>query len=147
MYNEIIQKVKDGASFSVDFKARSLKLNGKPIDLKGKSLCIEHYDNLDAWLDHVEDLYDAYKYSRPTKTSMNRERHSKFKALSVDELVKECGHNALNNPVSRPEAQAALELFILFSLIDGSFRPDELFSKDWFFQGTDKSLIIRKDWF
>lgn len=147
MYNEIIEKVKAGASFSIDFKKRSLRLDGKPIDLKDKPLGIEHFDGLDAWLDHVEDLYDAYKYSRPTKTSMNHERHSKFKALSVDELVKECGHGALNNPVARNEAQAALELFILFSLINGSFNPDELFAKDWFFQGTDKSLIIRKDWF
>lgn len=147
MYEKIIEQVKNGASFSVDFKKRTLHINGKNVAIKDKPLHIPHFDTLDLWLDYVEDLYDDYKYSRPTKQTMSRERHSKFKALSVDELVKECGHDALNNPAGREETQAALEVFILFSLVEGAFNPNELFAKDWFYQGADKSFIMRKDWF
>ena len=145
-YQEIIEKVGQGARFSVDFKTRSLRINGKEVDIQD-SEGVEKFTDLDEWLDKVEDLYDDYKYSRPTKSSMNKERKTKFKALGVSELVKECGHGALSNPQSRDEAQAALEVFILFSLINGSFNPEDLFAKDWFYQGTDKTLIIRKDWF
>lgn len=147
IYGWAIRQAADGNSVRADFRKRTLRVNGKFVSLKGRPLGIGHYDSLDAWLDHVEDLYDAYKYSRPTKNASARERKAKFKALSAGGLVRECGHNALNNPTSRDEAQAALEVFILLSLIDGSFRPDELFSKDWFYQGADKSFILRRDWF
>lgn len=147
LYQSIVQQVTDGAHLSVNFKSRSLRINNKPVSLKDQPLGIETFSDLDQWLDRLEDHYDAYKYSRPTKTAADKERHAYFKALSPDELVKECGHGALNNPTSRDEAQASLELFILFSLLNGSFRPEELFVKDWFFQGSDKDLILRKDWF
>lgn len=147
IYDTVIEQVSNGARFSVDFKKRTLRINGRIVDLKDKPLGVPVHPILEGWLEEVEDRYDAYKYSRPTKTSMAKERKAKFKALSVAELIKECGHDALSNPKSRDVAQAELEIFILFSLVNGSFNPDELFTKDWFFQGTDKSLIIRKDWF
>lgn len=146
MYNEIIKRIEQGARFNVDFKKKELKVNGKTISTEG-SLGIKKYSNLDEWLDVVEDLYDEYKYSKPTQRSMERERKSKFKALSPDELLSEFGHNALSNPVSRDIAQAKLEIFILFSMINGSFNPDELFARDWYYQGTDKSFIMLKNWF
>ncbi len=146
MYNEIIKRIEQGARFNVDFKKKELKINGKTISTEG-SLGIKKYSNLDEWLDVVEDLYDEYKYSKPTQRSMERERKSKFKALSPDELLSEFGHNALSNPVSRDIAQAKLEIFILFSMINGSFNPDELFARDWYYQGTDKSFIMLKNWF
>lgn len=146
MYNEIIKRIEQGARFNVDFKKKELKINGKTISTEG-SLGIKKYSNLDEWLDVVEDLYDEYKYSKPTQRSMKRERKSKFKALSPDELLSEFGHNALSNPVSRDIAQAKLEIFILFSMINGSFNPDELFARDWYYQGTDKSFIMLKNWF
>ena len=144
-YNEIIEEIEHGAQFRVDFKNRTLHLNGKQVEIQ--DLQIEKVEDLDKWLDKVEDLYDDYKYSRPTKVSMAKERKCKFKALGISELVAECGHSALDNPTSRDVAQAALEIFILGSLINGSFNPEELFAKDWFYQGSDKDLIIRKDWF
>jgi len=147
IYQTVISKVGDGAHCGVDFKKRTLRLDNKRVDLTAAPLGIEEFSSLDEWLDRVEDLYDAYKYSRPTKSSAARERRTKFKALSAKELVAECGHGALGNPLSRDVAQAALEVFILLSLVNGSFIPDELFAKDWFYQGGDKSFIMREDWF
>lgn len=146
LYEQIIERVSKGARCSVDFKKRTIKLGKKPVETSGE-LGIKEYADLDEWLNKVEDLYDDYKYSKPSQRSMKRERKAKFRALSVPELIKECGHDALNNPVLRDVAQAKLEVFIVLSLIQGTFNPDELFAKDWFYQGADKSLIIRKDWF
>lgn len=147
IYQTVINQVSQGAHFSVDFKKRTLCVNNKLVDITDKSPGIPLHDNLDQWLDEVENLYDTYKYSRPTKTSMGKERRTYFKALTADELVWECGHSALNNPKSRDEAQAELEVFILLSLVNNSFNPQELFNKDWFYQGADKTFIMRKDWF
>ncbi len=145
-YDEIIGRVSRGAHCAVDFKKRTLRVNGKSVETGG-NLGIPEFKGLDEWLDRVEELYDDYKYSRPTQQSMKRERKARFKALSVSELVDAFGHDALSAPIPRNVAQARLEVFILFSLVQGVFNPDELFAKDWFYQGADKSLIIRKDWF
>lgn len=146
-YQTAIEKVSEGARFSVDFKKRTLRINRRKQDLDADSADIPVYDNLDDWLDEVENRYDNYKYSRPTKSSMEKHHRSYFKALTVDELLEECGHSALDNPQERDVAQAELELFILFSLLNGSFNPDELFAKDWFYQGADKSFVMCKNWF
>ena len=147
LYQIIIEKVEHGASCKVDFKNRELRIDGKVMGLTSDDLGVPVFDDLDEWLDYVEDLYDAYKYSRPSKTSINNQHKGKFKALTLEELVKECGHDALLNPKQRNVALAELEVFILFSLLNDSFNPDELFAKDWFFQGADKSLVITKNWF
>ena len=147
IYENIIEQVSKGAPFVVDFKNRTIRINGKFINVKDGEPGITKYDDLDEWLDEVENLYDEYKYSKPTKQSMKRERKSKFRALSVSQLVNVMGHDALSNPTARNVAQVKLEAFILLSLVHGIFNPDELFAKDWFYQGSDKSLIIRKDWF
>lgn len=146
IYEETIERVSQGAYCSVDFKKRSLRLNGKAVKLEGE-FGIQEFSNLDEWLDEAENLYDEYKYSKPSQQSMKRERKSKFRALSVSQLVDELGHEALSNSTPRTVAQAKLEVFILLSLVSGIFNPDELFAKDWFYQGADKSFIIRKDWF
>lgn len=147
---EIYEKLKElagnGAKVRADFKNRTLTINGKFQKLE-PPFDIPHPDNLEEWLDKVEDLYDDFKYSRPTKSSMNYERRCKFKGLSAAQLVANLGKDALNAPITRDEALVALEAFIVLSLVDGSFKPEELFAKDWYFQGTDKSLILYKNWF
>lgn len=147
VYENVIEAVSQGARCQVDFKQRTLRLNGRFVATKDKALGIGNFRDLDEWLDKVEDLYDEYKYSRPTERSISKERKSRFKALSVAQLIEQVGHSALNAPISRDLALAKLEVFILFSLVGGVFNPEELFHKDWFYQGADKSLIIRKDWF
>lgn len=147
IYEKTIEQVRQGAICTVNFKKRTLSVNGKFVKTKEGKSGIKEYADLDEWLDEVENLYDEYKYSKPTQQSMQRERKSKFRALSVRELVSVMGHDALSNPTPRNVAQAKLEVFILLSLVRGIFNPDELFAKDWFYQGADKSFIIRKDWF
>ena len=146
IYRDTLEAVGSGAKWSVDFKTRTLKVNGKVVPLEG-DLGIEVYDDLDKWLDDVEGLYDAYKFSRPTISSMSKARFAKFKALSLAEMTEMFGHDALTNPIDRDTAQCGLELFILLSLVNGSLKPEELFAKDWFYQGADKSFILRKNMF
>ena len=146
LYEEIIGQVSQGACCHVDFKKRTIRLNNKNVDIEGE-FGVGTFADLDEWLDEAENLYDEFKYSKPTQRSMKRERKSKFRGLTVDQLVAQCGHDALNNPTSRDVAQAKLEVFMLLSLIQGTFNPEELFAKDWFYQGADKSFIIRKEWF
>ena len=146
IYDTIIGRVQQGARCDVDFKKRSVHVNGKPVGLDG-DFGTPTFGDFDEWLDALEDLYDSYKYSRPSQASSKRERKAKFRALSASQLIGELGHSALDNPMPRSVAQAQLELFVLFSLLNGSLNLDELFAKDWFYQGADKSLIIRKDWF
>lgn len=145
-YNEAIKAVSNGAMFEADFKERKLKINGVATETtKGNEEVA--FGDLDDWLDKAEELYGLYKYSVPTRTNRREEVSKKFKALSKDELASELGISALSSPETRSVARAKLELFILYSLVDGTFNPDELFRLDWFYQGADKSFIIRSDWF
>lgn len=147
IYEKVIKQVSQGVQCVVDFKNRTLALGGKNVDIAKCELGVKQYNNIDEWLDEVENLYDDYKYSRPSQQTIKRDRKTKFRALTMAQLIDELGHDALNNPTPRNVAQAKLEAFILLSLINGSFKPEELFAKDWFYQGADKSFIIRKDWF
>jgi hypothetical protein len=147
LYDEIINRVEHGAKCRVDFKERLVFLNGKKVETDGKDFGMKQFQDLDEWLDEVENLYDDYKYSKPTRRSMAAEDRSLFKALTASQLVEELGHDALGNPMLRSVAQARLEVFILLSLLNGTLNLDELFAKDWFFQGSDKSFVILKDWF
>lgn len=144
--NQVIAHVKDGGHCSVNFKTRTLTLDGCLVELS-ENLGIEKYADLDAWLDKAEDLYDAFKYSRPTMESEKQTRNSYFKALSFDEIARETGNDPSTNPIKREVAKAELETFILLSLVNGSLNPDELFARDWFYQGTDKSFVLLSTWF
>ena len=147
VYDSIVSKVRDGAAFKADFKNAKIFLNNKEINLQGESLGIDTYASIEEWLSKVELLYDNYKHSRPSKTSMAHERKAKFKALDVSALIKSKGHMALLTQEDRNESQAKLESFIVLSIINGSLKPQELFATKWFYQGSDKSFIMRKEWF
>lgn len=141
--SEIIEKVDAGKHLRVDFKARKAWLGKKEIEVE-PNMCYGvplEYDNLDDWLDMVEDLYDNYKYSRPTERSERLARTSYFGgALPM-------GDETSAAPDKREVAQAKLELYILCSLLSGAFNPDELFAKDVFYQGADPDLVMEKIWF
>lgn len=143
LYDSVIEQAHEGAKIRVNFKKHTLSINGKFIKLKNTDIGIPKYNNLNEWLEVVESLYDNYKYSRPT----SRNRKSKFKALSTTELIDMFGHRGLWNPELRNVAQAKLEVFILLSLINNSFNPNVFFKDKWFYQGKDKSFILKKDYF
>ena len=65
IYEKVIKQAAQGVQCVVDFKNRTLTLNGKNVDIAKCESGIKQYNNLDEWLDEVENLYDDYKYSRP----------------------------------------------------------------------------------
>ena len=61
IYDKVIEQVSQGARCSVNFKKHTLSINGKFIKIKEGDPGIKKFDNLDDWLDEVENLYDDYK--------------------------------------------------------------------------------------
>lgn len=145
-YDEIIKSITSGANFNVDFKLKQLKIRGKVIeDLDYDS--VEKFENIKDWLCKLEDLYYDYYNSIPTSNSKRRKQY--FKAKRIDEIDMD----GMKSPLYREEARARLEIFILFSLLNGTFSYDKILEikenkDDWYYQSPiQKDLIINKYWF
>lgn len=151
IYLELIERVDNGETFSIDFEKRTMKVgkdylikNGEydeTRELFGK-LYEEPY-SLQVVLHMIRELYKNYKYSLPSERSDSK-RKKYFKALSVDELTDEqlmCGGK-------RETTQAALEGFILCSIIAGHLVwDDEIMEGSWFYQDkNDSDLVILRSW-
>ena len=149
IYQELIERVDNGETFCVDFEKRTIKVGKEYLinnednytseDLFGK-LYDEPY-SLHVVLHVIRDLYKNYKYSLPSERSDSK-RKKYFKALSVDELTDE----QLMCAWKRETAQAALEGFILCSIIAGHLTWDEdVMEGKWFYQSkNDSDLVILK---
>lgn len=143
IYREAVRAVGDGARFKVDFRTRSLKLDGKYIIRSagyegelGVLPCGE-----DEFFSHVEDLYRRYKHSVPSQRSEGKSRLY-FKALPEKELSDE----AMLYGERRESAQIELELYILCQIIQGFRWNPETMGK-WFWQSKeDKDLVILRSW-
>ena len=151
IYLELIERVDNGETFHIDFEKRSMKV-GKHYLIKygeydtTKKLFTELYDNpysLHVTLRQIRELYRNYKYSLPSERSESK-RKKYFKALSVEELTDE----QLMLASKRETAQAALEGFVLCSIIAGHLVwDDDVMEGKWFWQSrSDKDLIILKSW-
>lgn len=151
IYSELVERVDNGETFSIDFEKRTMKIgkdylikNGEydtTRELLGK-LYEEPY-SLQVVLHMIRELYKNYKYSLPSERSDSK-RKKYFKALSVDELTDEqlmCGGK-------RETTQAALEGFVLCSVIAGHLVWDEDVMQDkWFYQSAnDPDLVILRSW-
>lgn len=143
IYQETIEKVGKGSRFTVNFKDKSLKVDGKYIIKNGKyegNLGIEKTD--DNVLDVIETLYTRYYHSIPSARSDSKQR-SYFRALPEHELSDE----DMLYGIHREVAQVALELFVLCSIINGSLVWSEFADNKWFWQSQNyPSLIILKQW-
>lgn len=143
-YEEIIKKINSGCRFEVDFKNKILKLNRKSVKYDSES--IEKYDDINDWLSKLEELYYDYNYSIPSGRTKSKVY---FKAKNIDEIDMK----GMNAPFNREEARARLELFVLFSLVNGSFSFEKILEnrenkEEWFYQSSiQKDLIINKYWF
>lgn len=151
IYLELIDRVDDGETFYVDFEKRTMKV-GKDYLIKNgeydadKGLFPSLYDNpysLQVVLHQIRELYRNYKYSLPSERSESK-RKKYFKALSVEELTDE----QLVRADRRESAQAALEGFILCSIIAGHLVwDDEVMGGKWFWVSrSDEDLVILKQW-
>ena len=143
IYQKAIQAVEGGASFKIDFRSRSLKLNGKPVIQDGKyegelgvPCC-----NEDEFLANVEELYRIYKHSVPSERSESKSCRY-FMALPEKSL----NDDAMLFGERRDKAQIELELYVLCQILGGIKWNPETMGK-WFWQSSeDKDLVILRNW-
>lgn len=151
IYLELIERVDNGETFTVDFEKRYIKVGrdylireGKYDESKGlfPKLHEQPY-SLYVTLHEIGELYKNYKYSLPSERSDSK-RRKYFKALSIDELTDE----QLMYASQRETAQAALEGFILCSILAGHLVWDEeIMNGKWFYQSrSDEDLILLRRW-
>lgn len=143
IYEEFIERVYEGESFSIDFEKRIMKV--------GKTKLIDDggYDNTRQLIDFkgfvfekIEALYQDYKYSLPSERSDNK-RRKYFKALSIDEIPDD----KLMMTHRREIAQCKLEGFILCMILMNIFTWDEFKMGKWFWQSKkDPDLVILRSW-
>ena len=87
LFDIVCREVLNGAKFAVDFKTRSLKLNGEYIVKNGISTVIQENRYVpENFLYHVEDFYRLYKNSIPSERSESRNKRY-FKALPEKDLL------------------------------------------------------------
>lgn len=143
IYQTTIQAVQCGARFQVDFKTRSLKLNGKYIIRNGEftgNLGIELNDEKQV-LSEIETLFRRYKHSIPSERSESKKRKY-FKALAETELDDE----DMMFGTDRESAQAELELYVLCQILNG-FKWNQNTMGSWFWQSpSDKDLVLLRSW-
>lgn len=143
IYQEAVQAVEQGARFSVDFRSRSLKLNGKYVIKDGQydgELGISACPG-EEFFAEVEEVYRRYKHSVPSERSESRSRRY-FKALSERELSDE----DMLYGWRRDTAQLMLELYFLCQILNGfTWNPETM--GHWFWQSkNDKDLVILREW-
>lgn len=134
----ICSKVDNGARFMVNLEKRTLRLNGRLVDL----------DEVDVFrVDEavmfrcIEDLYWQYRHSVPSERSESHRRRY-FKALPEDELSDE----DMMYGAARETARCRLELFILLMLRSGQLCWHEQWGS-WFYQSPyEKEFIILRAW-
>lgn len=77
IYQQVVQAVENGAKFSVDFRSRSLRLNGRSVIREGNyegSLGVEPCTEKE-FLSQIEERYLRYKHSVPSERSASRSRN------------------------------------------------------------------------
>ena len=143
IYQQVVQAVENGAKFSVDFRSRSLRLNGRSVIREGNyegSLGVEPCTEKE-FLSQIEERYLRYKHSVPSERSASRSRNY-FLALPEKDLDDE----DMLYGERRDKAQIELELYILCKLLNG-FRWNAETMGKWFWQSTrDKDLVLLRQW-
>lgn len=144
IYKATIGKVEKGARFRINFENRSLRVNGKYVIKNGKyegSLGIEP-QSTDETLSEIERLYQRYRHSIPTERSDAR-RKTYFQAVAEHEL----SDDDMLYGERRDNAQIALELYVLCSILNGSLVWEDFAAGKWFWKsGNTDGLIILKNW-
>lgn len=141
LYEEILEKVANGYRFNINLQERTINIDKRKYDLNKisrKNYGIGFLDMPEV-LDELERLYKEYKYSLPTERSERKKRY--FYAVPVEELTVQ----QMCTGIPREFAQAKLELWLLFNIMNGNFQWTEDMGK-WYWHGTDKDLIILKGW-
>lgn len=143
LYEKIINEVKNGAKFTVNFQKRTCRVNGKVVvDGIQYEGCLGTYPPTEEeMISNIEQLYQEYKHSVPSERSESH-RHYYFRALPEKELSDE----DMMYGERREVARCRLELYVLFCIILGrlTWKPSW---GTWFWRSDkDADLIILKDW-
>lgn len=144
IYEQLVSNVSAGLPFSIDFENRSMKVNGLWFIKNGewdqeRPLLPPELENCDAFK-KIEELYFEYKHSLPSER-IDSKRRKYFKALPIEEIPD----SMLWCMVCREEACAALEGFVLCSMLNGTLKW--LDEKKWFWQSeVDNDLVLLKCW-
>ena len=140
---DIVDRVDNGAHLTVDYKTRTLRLDGRhvlkgalPDTLTPSPVCRQQA------LRDIEELYALYKNSVPSEAS-RKLRHPHFKALDETELDED---DFLYAP-RREAARARLETTLLLHILDGSITWDTDSMGSWFWKSpADRDLVILREW-
>lgn len=139
----LIEAAAVGAKWNVDFKNRSIKVNGEYLVKDGRYNVVTGVDlySPSEFLLQVEYKYELYKHSVPSERNDSRGRRY-FKALPEDSLED----SDMMYGVCRDMAQAELEGFVLCCMLEG-VKWDESWGK-WFWQSSkDQDLVLLREWF
>ena len=143
LFDKAFMAVTEGAKFQVDFKNRSLKIDGQywvkngetdlDLDMLGGSS--------EDFLLHLEENFRIYSHSVPSERSEGKRRRY-FNALPEWELSDE----DMMYGIPREVAQAQLELYVLCRILQG-LKWDESWGK-WFWQSKNEpDLVLLREWF
>ena len=156
IYKDIINEVQNGKRFKIDLNKKDLWVGRKQIIKEGVIIDDENVNDLicpndlEDILEYspilneyswnvAEMLYEKYKHSSPTKTSLGNKPY--FKALDVEDLYD----YDLAYGLDRNVAQCILELYILLApMVNWLVWQNE---NHWFYQSTDqKEFVVLRDW-
>lgn len=144
IYIEALAKIAEGARFGINFEKRSLRINGKYVIKDSKyegNLGIEPQP-IEEVLEEIGRLYQRYRHSIPSERS-DAHRKVYFQAIAEHELSDE----DMLFGGRREYAQAALELYVLCSILNGSLVWDYFAKGKWFWKSPNENgLIILKQW-
>lgn len=151
-FNKAVSEVESGAPFKCDLVKHDLWVGGDRIVESGKFVGKHVFDLVDDMLgmddsvilNEVEEYYQKYKRSIPSERSERKKyRGLQFKALDFSEL----DDDDIMYGERREEAQAKLEMFVLFSIVSGRLKWNDDWGT-WFWRSaSDRDLVLLKQWF
>ena len=138
LHDYILNEVRNGARFSINFEKRILHFNRKLVDLSDVNFLPVRDEVM---FNAIETRYNEYKHSVPSERSESR-RKRYFRALPEKELSDE----DMMYGLPREYARCRLELYILIMIVSGNLRWHKEWG-NWFWQSsTDKDLVILREW-
>ena len=140
-YDEIINAVENGAKFTINFRKRTCRVNGKIVMSEEDKPKDTPYLTHAVVLFAIEQRYAAYKHSVPSERSESHRRYY-FKALPEKELSDE----DMMYGERREVARCKLELYVLMQLLRGNLYWDGRWGTWFWCSKNDKDLIILRDW-
>lgn len=144
IYDYALEKIQQGAKFYVNFENRTLKVGNELILSKG--VYDERFDtffpkdDMQFSEERLEELYDRYYNSVPSQR--NDSRYKRY-FLAKKESDMEDDDMMFGEP--RELCQAALEMYLLFHFMQGTYRWND--ENKWYWQSEIRpTFIILRQW-